>query len=86
MSDFLTAAMADLAAEMELDAVATIALPSVIENAATKAGLTVEQMVATAAELPELRDYLASACNRPEVRDAVVGIVASGARSGEPLQ
>ena len=57
----MTARLASLASKMSLT-IEAIALPTVIEVAARKVGMTREAMVAAAEDNGALRDYLAKIC------------------------
>ena len=59
----MTASLASLARQMNLDPVQAIALPTVITVAARKVGMTESQMAWEAAKNESLRNYLASICN-----------------------
>lgn len=56
-----------LASKMMLTPIQTIALPATIEVGARKMSMTEDAFMAKVEQIPELREYVASICRRPEV-------------------
>ena len=58
--------LSTLAARMAMPPSACVALPVAVEVFASKAGMTIEQMVSECMENSALRDYLAETCIKAE--------------------
>lgn len=67
----LTGRLVRLAARMGLTPLAAVALPTVVEVAARKAGMTNEAMLAECDVNSALREYLAEICNDVDVKEAL---------------
>lgn len=59
-----TMSLASLAASMNLSPVAAVALPTTVEVAARKVGMSAAEMLFQAHQNARLRDYLAQVCRQ----------------------
>lgn len=67
MTTTTTRRLAILASKMMLTDLQTIALPAAIEVATRRMSMTEESFITKMEQIPELREYMASLCRRPEV-------------------
>jgi len=72
----LVSPLSFLAERLELDYVASVALPAAIGNAADKARMSDAEMIRACWDIPELGEYIASVCNHPKVRGEVEAVIA----------
>lgn len=72
----LVSSLSLLAERLDLDCIAAVALPSVIGNAADKAGMSDAEMIRACWDVSELGEYIASLCNSPKVRAEVEAVLA----------
>lgn len=72
----LVSSLSLLAERLGLDAIAAVALPCTIGNAAEKAGMSDAEMIRACWDFPELGEYIASVCNSPKMRAEVEAILA----------
>ena len=72
----LTSSLSLLAERLGLDAIAAVALPATIGNAADKAGMSDADMIRACWDIAELGEYIASVCNSPKMRAEVEAVLA----------
>ena len=71
-----TASFELLAERLGLDAIAAVALPCTISNAADKAGMTDAEMICACWDFAEMGEYIASVCNSPKMRAEIEAVIA----------